>query len=72
MALKSAENLPVEMVAKFCLYARHIAGMRTSSHVIAAHLADRLSGNPKGKRFYLKMARFQKNKGFSGTPKDIT
>lgn len=52
---KAAENVDPLFVAKTALYARLMANMRSSSHVLAAELAPRLSGEEWGARFYRKV-----------------
>lgn len=52
---KAAENVDPLFVAKTALYARLMANMRSSSHVLAAELAPRLSGEEWGARFYNKV-----------------
>ncbi len=49
---ESAMRCDTEFVAKAALYTRREANMRSSSHVLAAELANRISGKEWGKRFY--------------------
>ena len=52
---KAAEACDPLFVAKTALYTRGPANMRSSSHVLAAELAPRLSGLDWGSRFYNKI-----------------
>jgi hypothetical protein len=52
---KAAENCDPLFVAKTALYARGPANMRTSSHVLAAELAPRITGLEWSSRFYNKI-----------------
>lgn len=51
-----------EFVAKALVYARSVVGQRSVTHVGAVALAESLSGNPLGTRFYGKRSR-KENKG---------
>ena len=46
-----------KFVAKAAIWGRHTMGMRTVSHVLAAHLAPYASGTDWGKRFYARVPR---------------
>jgi len=52
---KAADNVDPLFVAKTALYARLSANMRSSSHVLAAELAPRVSGLEWSSRFYNKV-----------------
>lgn len=52
---KAALAVDPLFVAKTAVYARQVANMRSSSHVLAAELAPRLSGVEWGSRFYNKV-----------------
>lgn len=49
---EAASKCDPEFVAKCALYTRQEANMRSSSHVLAADLANRVSGTDWGSRFY--------------------
>jgi hypothetical protein len=49
---KVALKCDTEFVAKTALYTRREANMRSSSHVLAGEIANRISGKEWGKRFY--------------------
>jgi len=49
---KASLKCDVEFVAKTALYTRREANMRSSSHVLAAELASRISGTEWGSKFY--------------------
>lgn len=50
--LELIEGLDPEFVAKAALYARREFGLRSTTHVVAAKLAKRISGKEWGSRFY--------------------
>lgn len=52
---KAALEVDPLFVAKTAVYARHMANMRSSSHVLAAELAPRISGEEWAGRFYHKV-----------------
>jgi hypothetical protein len=49
---KAMAKCDTEFIAKTAIYTRRDANMRSSSHVLAAELAQRASGNEWAKRFY--------------------
>lgn len=50
--LEAADNCDPLFVAKLSIYARTQANMRSVSHLLAAHLAKRISSKPFAKYFY--------------------
>lgn len=50
--LKAADDCEPLFVAKLAIYARTQANMRSVSHLLAAHLANRISGAAYAKHFY--------------------
>ena len=59
-------------LAQTILYARHIGGMRSVSHLLAAKMASKVSGKKWGASFYEKFSRFPLTKSkLQGRPDDM-